>query len=144
MASLSRYAVILVAVASILGCDEDPGRPTSVPGAAGPETSQLILALRDLGATAEVIDIVPQGSGLLSAPATRVQVNGATVFVFEFPGVAEADAEARRVPGILAVTHWIAAPHFFRGNRLIVLYVGTDSGVLTPLQRLLGPPFAGQ
>lgn len=143
MGSLARYAVTVVAVASILACEETTGRPTAVPGAAGPETSQLILALRDLGATAEVIDIVPQGSGLLSAPATRVQLNGATVFVFEFPGVAEADAEARRVPDILAVTRWISAPHFFRGNRLIVLYVGTDAGVIGPLQRLLGPQFAG-
>lgn len=143
MGSLSRYAVTVVAVASILACEETTGRPTTVPGAAGPETSQLILALRDLGATAEVIDIVPQGSGLLSAPATRVQLNGATVFVFEFPGVAEADAEARRVPDILAVTRWISAPHFFRGNRLIVLYVGTDAGVIGLLQRLLGPQFAG-
>jgi hypothetical protein len=47
------------------------------------------------------------------------------------------------VPDILAVTHWISAPHFFRGNRLIVLYVGTDAGVIAPLQRLLGPQFAG-
>jgi hypothetical protein len=144
MGTLSRYVVILAAVASLLACDEDPGRPTSVPGAAGPETSQLILALRDLGATAEVIDIVPQGSGLLAAPATRVQLNGATVFAFEFAGVSEADAEARRVPGILAVTRWMAPPHFFRGNRLIVLYLGTDTGVITPLQSLLGPQFAGQ
>jgi hypothetical protein len=143
MRSLSKHFVILLALACIPACDEDPGRPTSVPGAAGPETSQLILALRDLGATAEVIDIVPQGAGLLSAPATRVQINGATVFVFEFAGVAEADAEARRVPDILAVTRWAAPPHFFRGNRLIVLYVGTDTGVITPLQRLLGPQFAG-
>lgn len=143
MGTLSRSVVVVLAVASIFGCDEDPGRPTSVPGAAGPETSQLILALRDLGATAEVIDIVPQGSGLLSAPATRVAVNGATVHVFEFGGVAEADAEARRVPGIIAVTLFSGAPHFYRGNRLIVLYVGTDTGVITPLQRLLGPQFAG-
>jgi hypothetical protein len=143
MESVSRYVVILAAVVSILACDEDPGRPTSVPGAAGPETSQLILSLRDLGATAEVIDVVPQGSGLLSAPATRVQLNAATVFVFEFATVGEADGEARRVPDILAVTRWMAPPHFFRGNRLIVLYVGTDPGVIAPLQRLLGPQFAG-
>lgn len=143
MGSVSRYLVIVAGVASFLACDEDPGRPTSVPGAAGPETSQLILSLRDLGATAEVIDVVPQGAGLLSAPATRVQLNAATVFVFEFASVAEADAEARRVPDILAVTRWTAPPHFFRGNRLIVLYVGTDTGVITPLQRLLGPQFAG-
>jgi hypothetical protein len=125
-----------------LACEEG-SRPTSVPGAGGTETSQLILALRDLGASAEVVDIVPAGSGILAAPATRVAVNGAVVFVHEFATVAEADAEAARVPDILAVTRWTSVPHFFRGNRLVVLYVGTDEGVLGPLQRLLGPQFAG-
>jgi hypothetical protein len=142
MGTVSRCVVILAA-AALAACEEETGRPTSVPGAAGTETSQLILALRDVGATAEVIDITPQGSGLLAAPATRVQLNGATVSVFEFADLADADAEARRVPDILAVTRWASAPHFFRGNRLIVLYVGTDTAVITPLQRLLGPQFAG-
>lgn len=133
----------MLAVAAFpLACEEG-SRPTSVPGAGGTETSQLILALRDLGATAEVVDIVPAGSGILSAPATRVAVNGAVVFVYEFATVAEADAEAARVPDILAVTRWTSAPHFFRGNRLIVHYVGTDEAVISPLQRLLGPQFAG-
>jgi len=134
---------LAAAVAFLPGCEEETGRPTQVPGTAGTETSQLILALRELGVTAEVVDIVPAGSGLLSAPSTRVTVSGAMVTVFEFATVAEADAEAGRVPDILAVTRWTAPPHFFRGNRLIVLYVGTDEAVLGPLQRLLGPQFAG-
>ena len=141
MGKPSRLAVA-AALAAVLACDEDSGRATSVPGAAGPETSQLILALRDVGASAEVIDIVPQGSGILNAPATRVQVNGATVTVFEFAATGEAAAAAALVPDILSRTRWAAPPHFYRGNRLIALYVGSDSNVLGPLQRLLGAPFA--
>ena len=143
MGKLNTLAVA-AALACVLGCDEDTGRPTSVPGAAGPETSQLILALRDAGASADVIDIVPQGSGILNAPATRVTVNGGTVTVFEFAGTAEAGAAAALVPDILSRTRWTAPPHFYRGNRLIVLYAGSDPNVLGPLQRLLGAPFAGQ
>jgi hypothetical protein len=134
---------LLAALAFAPACEEETGRPTDVPGTAGIETSQLVLALRDVGAAAEVVDIVPAGSGILSAPATRVTVNGALVFVYEFATAAAADAEASRVPDILAVTRWMSLPHFFRGNRLIVLYVGTDEVVTGLLQRLLGPQFAG-
>lgn len=141
--TLLRSIALAGAVAFTLGCEEETGRPTQVPGTAGTETSQFMLALRDLGVTAEVVDIVPAGSGILAAPATRVTVNGATVFIYEFSTTAAADAEAARVPDILAVTRWMAPPHFFRGNRLIVLYVGSDEGVIGPLQRLLGPQFAG-
>jgi hypothetical protein len=143
MRRILRHGALLAALGCAPGCEEETGRPTMVPGTAGTETSQLILALRDVGASAEVVDIVPAGSGILSAPATRVTLNGAVVFVYEFATAAEADAEARRVPDILAVTRWTSVPHFFRGNRLIVLYVGTDAAVLAALQRLLGPQFAG-
>lgn len=34
-------------------------------------------------------------------------------------------------------------PHFFRRERVIVLYVGSDTALLGLLRELLGPPFAG-
>jgi hypothetical protein len=42
-----------------------------------------------------------------------------------------------------AVVEWIAPPHFFRTERLLVLYVGSDATVLKLLTELLGPQFAG-
>jgi hypothetical protein len=39
--------------------------------------------------------------------------------------------------------HWIGTPHFFRTERLIVLYVGDDQAVIDLLTALLGPSFAG-
>lgn len=38
---------------------------------------------------------------------------------------------------------WVAPPHFFRAERVIVLYVGTDPAVLQVLTDALGPQFAG-
>ena len=34
-------------------------------------------------------------------------------------------------------------PHFYRQSRLIVLYVGSDRAIMTLLEGLLGPQFAG-
>lgn len=39
---------------------------------------------------------------------------------------------------------WVAPPHFFRKQRLIVLYVGDDAAVTTLLTDALGPQFAGR
>jgi len=39
---------------------------------------------------------------------------------------------------------WVAPPHFFRRERVLVLYTGTDRAVLTLLTDLLGAQFAGR
>jgi hypothetical protein len=39
---------------------------------------------------------------------------------------------------------WVAAPHFYKGGRLIVLYVGEDGGVIEVLDQVLGSQFAGR
>ena len=58
-----------------------------------------------------------------------------------------AEADAAQIgpdgnPRTTMVT-WIAPPHFFRADRLIVLYIGDDPTVVDLLTALLGPPFAG-
>jgi hypothetical protein len=139
---LSRLVTMAALGASVLACESHVDI-TGFPDPVGVETRQFIVALRGLGATAEVVVTVPPASSLLSAPTTRVQVNGVDVFVFEFASAAEVDAAVARVPGILALTLFPSRPHFFRGNRIIVLYVGTDAAVIALLERLLGPQFAG-
>ncbi len=37
---------------------------------------------------------------------------------------------------------WTGTPHFFRKERVIVIYVGEDQAVLDHLAEALGPPFA--
>jgi len=40
--------------------------------------------------------------------------------------------------------HWTDAPHFYRKDRLLVLYVGGSEQVRKALETILGPQFAGQ
>lgn len=131
----------MAAAACALACSSSPSRPTT-PEVPGPETSQLVAALRGLGASADVIEVQPESS-FFTVPSVRLRVNGGHVWVYEYATVSEADEGARRVPGVLALTLYFSTPHFFRGNRLVVLYVGTETDVLGLLERLLGPQFAG-
>lgn len=72
----------------------------------------------------------------------------AEVQVFEFP-----DAEASRMAvesvapdgGAVGTTmvSWLATPHFFRTDNLIVLYVGDDPAVVKRIEAVMGPQFAG-
>ncbi len=39
---------------------------------------------------------------------------------------------------------WIASPHFFRKERVIVIYLGSDPNAIALLTELLGPQFAGK
>ena len=47
--------------------------------------------------------------------------------------------------GVIRETYfeWMATPHFYQMNRMIVLYVGDDTDVIEPLQDVLGSQFAG-
>jgi hypothetical protein len=78
-----------------------------------------------------------------------VSIDGQDVQVFEFAGEEEVDAAVQSISqdgssiGTSMVT-WVAAPHFYKGGRLIVLYVGEDGGVIEVLDQVLGPQFAGR
>ena len=82
---------------------------------------------------------------LLEGPGFAGQ---AEVQSFEYadPAAATADASQIEPDGNLrtVMITWIAPPHFFRQERLIVLYVGEDPAVVALLTDLLGPQFAGQ
>ena len=108
----------------------------------GVETRQFVVALQNAGADVQVVQTVTAESSLFGVPATHLRVNGAEVAVYEFATVAEADAGVARVPFILATTTFPPGPHFYRGNRIIVLYVGQDAAMISLLDRLLGPAFA--
>jgi hypothetical protein len=70
------------------------------------------------------------------------------VQVYEFADEAEAQAAAATVSEDgteigTAVIRWIDAPHFYQQGRIIVLYLGTDAEMLSLLEGILGPQFAG-
>lgn len=66
---------------------------------------------------------------------------------FEYGDSGDARADARHIepdgsPRTQQIS-WIDLPHFFRKERVIVLYVGSDTKALELLTEVLGPQFAG-
>jgi hypothetical protein len=63
------------------------------------------------------------------------------------PWLTRADADASRIsasgtPIGQSQIAWMNTPHFYKRDRLIVLYVGQSEDVIKPLEAVLGPPFA--
>lgn len=83
-----------------------------------------------------------------SVHGQSLKVNGADVQVFEYVDATAANQEAALVSrdgssvGTTMVS-WMAAPHFYKAGKVIVLYVGTDTAITATLQTILGPQFAG-
>jgi len=106
----------------------------------------LTAALRDSGAEADSGEQIDQS--FFTVPAQRLVVNAEDVQVFAYPSVDLARSDAAQVSpdgysvGTSMVT-WIATPHFFQCGKLIVLYVGDNSELLTMLKAQLGSQFAG-
>lgn len=120
-------------------------RPTANETDAALNLAALQENLREAGAT-----IIPGGEieqPFFSVGGHALVVNGADVQVFEYRSQTEAKADAALVaPGGNSVgtsmMTWMAAPHFFQRDRLIVLYVGEDLSVVSLLETVLGAPFA--
>jgi hypothetical protein len=86
--------------------------------------------------------------------ATRVLVTGATLTgtaelqVYEYADTASLASDADQVEpdGNLrtVMIEWIAAPHFYCRDHLMVIYLGDDQEALDLLTSLFGPQFAGR
>ena len=103
-------------------------------------------SLASFGATAGQEGQIDQP--FFSVPGQVITVNGESVQVFEYADAAQADDEASQVApdgssiGTTMAT-WIGPPHFYRADRLIVLYVGDDQSIMELLETVLGSQFAG-
>jgi aconitase B len=127
---------------------------------AKPRRSPAILKVR---ATGEVLRLVKnlraQGASValtndkvsqpfFSGASRIISVNGQVVQLFEYAQVSKANSEAKRVsPNGMTIgtskPSWLSTPHFFKTEKLIVLYVGDDQTILRVLQAGLGRQFAG-
>ena len=127
---------------------EDPQNTPAAVSHGGPVVDyvSLIDHLRT-GATVEPAGKISQsffpGDGYL------IKVNGADVQVFEYADPAAADEQAVLVAPDgssvgTSMPFWVSDPHFYKQGKIIVLYVGDDSGVLKALESALGPQFAGR
>ena len=113
----------------------------------------LIDALRSKNATVDISGTVSQPF-LNPQSGTTVRLSGAglgspaDLQLFEYGAASAASTDAQRISpdGSGTATSkitWIAPPHFFLKGRVMVLYVGHDSAVLSLLESLLGSQFAG-
>lgn len=126
--------------------------PAIVDHAAVGDDDRFIAALEACGLTVELVGPIEQPF-LRAGNAIQIRVRGgglaqpADIQVFSYADPAMAAADAAQIgpdgnPRTMII-EWIAPPHFFRAERLIVLYVGYDQAVIDLLTALLGPPFAG-
>lgn len=108
--------------------------------------SGLLEALRAEGA--DVATSNPVSQVFFSVEGQTLTVDKDQIQVFEYADGAAAAIEAELVSedGTSVGTNmisWVAAPHFYRSGRLIVLYLGENADTLRLLESLLGPQFAG-
>ncbi|MFQ5969191.1 MAG: hypothetical protein ACE5J2_01665 [Nitrososphaerales archaeon] len=109
--------------------------------------SSLIDNLHSTGAIVEPSGEVSQP--FFSVKGQVIKVNGDDVQVFEYADSTAADSEAGLVsPDSSSIgtsmVHWVATPHFYKSEKLIVLYVGDNMAVIDALEAVLGPQFAGR
>ena len=130
-----------------LGCSEHP---------IGPADSELdlqmfIAQLQEAGA--EVMLEGPIPGPVFLAGGHILTVNGHRVSAYVYESAQEArgaaagispDGSSIREDGRATHIEWVDAPHFFNAGRLVVLYVGRDTAVLSRLVRILGPQIAGR
>ena len=110
------------------------------------ELLKLIADLRAQGVTVRREGEVSQP--FFSVKGRAVSVNGESIQVFIYPDSQSAQSEASQVSGSgtsvgTNMMSWTATPHFFRKDRVVVLYLGENSKVRRALEAVLGAQFAG-
>ena len=141
----------------------DSGGATPAPAAGTPAATGTPGAITDQAsfvAALEACGITVEPGGTISQPffsptsAVILRLSGgplvgpADIQVYEYASADPAESDAAQIEpdGNLRTTiiEWVAPPHFYRAERLIVLYVGEDETTLALLSELLGPQFAGR
>lgn len=121
-------------------------RQRSSRGSTDKALASLLNDLRAKGLTVERAGEVSQP--FFTAKGQALTVNGENVQVFRYARAADAEREAKLVSptgssvGTNMMT-WMATPHFYRKDNLIVLYVGSSAPVVNALTEILGKQFAG-
>lgn len=135
---------------------QESGRPTRERGA-------FIEHLRSRGLAVEIIGGSRSGDVFLRPRGTLLCVGGGAIAppepmeVFVYKSAREAEADLNRIDpdgstststardgsGSMLHVEWVRPPHFFRSDRIIVLYLGDNQGVLRLLTEVLGSQVAG-
>lgn len=112
------------------------------------EYARLVVKLRSHGASVKSTNEKVR-QPFFSVPGRIIKVNNEVVQVFEYLNPATTQSQAERVsPDGKTIGNskpsWMSTPHFFKSQKLIVLYVGDDQTILRILQAEMGKQFAGR
>jgi hypothetical protein len=133
-------------LAGILGIWIAACQPRAEGGFASSQS--LTAALRQAGATVEGTAIVAP-PGFDARAARTLQVNQGLVYVYEYAGAEEAQAVAARLaPDGLSLSGtplpWEGRVSAWQADRILVVYPGTEGGLVLLLNGLLGDPLTAQ
>lgn len=142
--------VMGMALVAVSACE--PKGETRSHGGPVVDHVSFVDALRGAGYHVDILGEVEQP--FLSVTGTAMRIRGAGMergeelqsFAYESAEAAKADAQAIKPDGSVEGTKitWIASPHFFLRERVLVIYVGANPHMMRLLSGLLGPPFAGR
>ena len=88
----------------------------------------------------------------LSVASNVIQIDDESLSVFEYASNRLMESDAKRIdPSGFSITFpdrgintsWASTPYFFKKDRIIILYVGTNERIINFLKDNLGEPFAG-
>lgn len=140
--------LLLTMVSTACAAQDVSGAPVdTTPSGEMEELEGLVEALQAAGAEVDPGDPIEQP--FLSAPGQIIKVNDADVQVFEYASAETMGLDASQVSEDgssigTSMVGWVAAPHFYRSGRLLILYVGEDTTVIDLLESVVGPQFAGR
>ena len=138
--SCAVIAIILVFV----GCGG--GETTTTSNGEATSYESFVKNLLDSGASVQMIGAVNQP--FLSGQGRLVRVNGEDIQVFEYPNEDLTDQDTALVApdGCCVGTtniSWMGTPHWYKKDRLIVIYVGDNPSMRNLLENIFGSQFAG-
>jgi hypothetical protein len=144
---VSMYCLFIIAACSASFGENSLAQQPKGHGASVTDYASLIDSLRAAG-----VNVEPQGEvdqPFFSVKGRMIKVHSEDVQVFEYSTASAADAEAALVsPDGRGVgrtkLHWVGPPHFYKKEKVLVLYIGDNDQVLKALEAVLGPQFAGR
>ena len=138
-----RILHVIVSAVAVSSCAASSLQPSELTSA-----DALARAVQQQGATVSRTGALPRSAyPFFSVSAQLLLVNGEDVQVFEYPNQTRVDSDASKVsptgsPIGESQISWMDTPHFYKRDRLIVLYVGHAPEILKALATTLGVPFA--
>ena len=126
-----------------------PNVPTQTKSSVKPVTDYLSLLENLRAAKVKVEEGEEVSQPFFSVKGRIIRLNGEDVQVFQFANTEAANVQAAAVSSTgskigTSSMSWLAPPHFYKREKLIVLYVGNSGNVIEALKSVLGQQFAGQ